>query len=199
LESSRFQAVSTWRGGTALSLQIGHRRSVNFDFFSETDELQERTRHEIIAAMTSFPAQIIESVSGNLLLVVDGIRVGFFGYGYPLLGKTVRCGNVSLASITDIGLMKCDALISRGGRKDFYDLFFISRYIAFDQLLLLGEKKYPLFRDFPLLVLESMLLFDNADHDTQPELVEAIAWDQVKQFFIEQARRLSETWFGSST
>ncbi len=182
-------------GGTALSLQIGHRRSVDFDFFSATDEVNERTRNEIIAGLASFPMQVIESVGGNLLLLVDNIRVGFFGYGYPLVDELVRCENALLASQVDIGLMKCDALISRGSRKDFYDLFFISQLISLEDLFHFGEKKYSLFRDFPLMVLESMTVFDNADRDVQPELFVNIPWEQVKQFFIEQARLLSNRWF----
>jgi hypothetical protein len=183
-------------GGTAVSLQIGHRRSVDFDFFSATDEVDERSRNEIIAGISAFPTQIIESVGGNLLLLVDGIRIGFFSYGYPLVDEPILCENNFLASLNDIGLMKCDALISRGSRKDFYDLLFISKYIQFDDLLKLGERKYPLFRDFPLMVLESMTLFDNADRDVQPELFDNIPWDKVKQFFIEQAHQLSKKWFG---
>jgi hypothetical protein len=182
-------------GGTALSLQIGHRRSDDFDFFSVTDEVDESSRNEIIGGISSFPTQIIESVGGNLLIVVDDIRVGFFGYGYPLIDEPIRCENALLASLNDIGLMKCDALISRGSRKDFYDLFFISRYIHLDELLNLSEKKYSLFRDFPLMVLESMTLFDNADRDVQPELFDITPWDRVKQFFLEQAQQLSKKWF----
>jgi hypothetical protein len=183
-------------GGTALSLQIGHRRSVDFDFFSVKDEVDEKSRNEIIAGISSYPTQIIESVGGNLLILVDGIRVGFFSYGYPLIDEPIRCENALLASLNDIGLMKCDALISRGSRKDFYDLYYISRYIEVSQLLQLGEKKYPLFRDFPLMVLESITLFDNADRDVQPELIDYVPWERVKQFFIEQARLLSDHWFG---
>ncbi len=182
-------------GGTALSLQIGHRRSVDFDFFSTTDEVDEKSRDEIITGISSFPTEIIESVGGNLLMVVDGVRIGFFGYGYPLVDEPIRCENVHLASIIDIGLMKCDALISRGSRKDFYDLFFISSSIELVDLLQLGEKKYPLFRDFPLMVLESMTLFDNANRDVQPELFDNISWGEVRQFFIEQANVLSKKWF----
>lgn len=182
-------------GGTALALQIGHRRSVDLDFFSETDELDENSRNEIIANIAFFSTRLVENVGGNLLMLVDGISTGFFGYGYPLIYEPIRLENVKLASIRDIGLMKFDALISRGSRKDFYDLFFISRYIALEQLLLLGEEKYPQFRDFPLMALESMTLFDNADQNVQPDLFENIPWDEVKQFFIEQARLLSNHWF----
>lgn len=41
-----------------------------------------------------------------------------------------------------------------------------------------------------------MTIFDNADRDVQPELYDAIPWNQVKQFFIEQAHLLSKNWFG---
>lgn len=46
------------------------------------------------------------------------------------------------------------------------------------------------------MVLESMTIFDNADRDVQPEMFEDIPWDQVKQFFFEQAHLLSKQWFG---
>jgi len=182
-------------GGTALALQIGHRRSVDFDFFSATDELDERSRNEIISGVSLFPTQVIESVGGNLLMTVDSIRVGFFGYGYPMVDEPLRCENVALASLSDIGLMKCDALISRGSRKDFYDLYYLLKSFEFNSLLQLGEKKYPLFRDFPLMVLESMTVFDNADRDLQPEVFDYTPWEQVKRYFIDQARQLSRIWF----
>jgi hypothetical protein len=182
-------------GGTALALQLGHRRSVDFDFFSETDEVDEKSRREILRSLSTASPQVIENVGGNLLLLVDDVRVGFFGYGYSLVSPSTKLENVPLASIADIGLMKCDALISRGSRKDFYDLYFILRYMRLDQLLQLGVKKYPLFRDFPLMVMESMTLFDNADRDTQPDLLVYIAWEEVKQFFIFQAGLLGAHWF----
>jgi hypothetical protein len=97
--------------------------------------------------------------------------------------------------LTDIGLMKCDALITRGSRKDFYDLFYIAKSIPLADLLQPGSKKYLQFRDFPLMVLESMTLFENADRDFQPLLFKSVPWEEVKNFFIEQAKNLSKIWF----
>lgn len=84
--------------------------------------------------------------------------------------------------LIEIGLMKCDAIISRGSRKDFYDLFYILRYIRLDDLLKMAEQKYAMFRDFPLMFLESMITFDNADRDGQPDLFEKIPWEEIKRF-----------------
>jgi hypothetical protein len=183
-------------GGTALALQTGHRRSADLDFFSQSDEVGESTRDQIIHSLKPFSVQVIENAGGSLLVLANGIRMGFFSYGYPLVGETHQLENVALASIEDIGLMKCNALVTRGSRKDFYDLFFIARAIPFERLLDLGEKKYALYRDFPLMVLESMTLFDSADRDVQPELFEAVPWRKVKEFFTRQAALLSSEWFG---
>ena len=64
-------------GGTALALQMGHRKSVDLDFFSETDEVHERTRQQIIRGVGQRNGQVIENVDGNLVLLVDDVRVGF--------------------------------------------------------------------------------------------------------------------------
>jgi hypothetical protein len=108
----------------------------------------------------------------------------------------VEFAGVRLASLTDVGMMKLDALISRATRKDFYDLYFIAQTISLDSLLALGTTKYPTARDYELEAVESLTFFDNADRDVQPDLLVAVEWDRVKDFFIEQAKRLRQEWFG---
>jgi hypothetical protein len=184
-------------GGTALALQLGHRRSMDLDFFSETDPVHGPSRREIIAILAQRNGQIVENADGNLLLSVDGIHVGFFSYGYMLLEPGPVFRNVRLASLLDIGLMKLDALMGRGSRKDFYDLYVLFRNIPVEALLEAGVRKYPHMRDFALMAVESMLWFDNAERDTSPELLEEIPWERVRAFFIVQAKQLGKLWFGS--
>jgi hypothetical protein len=183
-------------GGTALALRMGHRRSNDLDFFSVTDEVHARTRQELIRSFSTLHAQVIENVDGNLLLLVNGLHVGFFSYGYPLLEPVQAVENVGLASTLDIGLMKLDAVIGRGNRKDFYDLYMISRQIPLQELLSAGERKHPQVRDFPLMAVEGLLQFDNANQDLQPEIVADLSWENVRLFFVEQGKILAGDWFG---
>jgi hypothetical protein len=183
-------------GGTALALRLGHRRSIDLDFFSATDPVARRTRQEIVATLLPLGLQVLEDVDGNLLTEVSGMHVGFFSYGYSLLDPTSSVEGVALAGIVDIGLMKLDALVGRGSRKDFYDLYMIAQQIPLAELLSQGALKYPYVRDFELMAVESMVLFENADRDLQPDLLIELSWEQVKQFFIDQARALGRTWFG---
>jgi predicted nucleotidyltransferase component of viral defense system len=183
-------------GGTALALQLGHRRSEDLDFFSELDQVKPDTHQEILRALDSLNPQVMEKAFGNFVLSIGGTSVGFFGYGYPLVGQGVSVENVALASLFDIGLMKMDALASRGSRKDFYDLYFVAQQISLEELLEKSTTKYPHFRDFPLMFLKYVVLFDNADRDVQPELLISVEWSAVKEFFVNQVRQLSQSRFG---
>lgn len=183
-------------GGTALALQLGHRTSVDLDFFSEVDELHDESRAEIVAAMAFLDPDVISDRVGSLAFSVQGISTGFFGYGYSLIGQVAEFDGVQLASPTDIGLMKLDALISRASRKDFYDLYFIVQTTSLNSLLKLGKAKYPYSRDFEFEAIESLTFFENADPDIQPNMLVPVPWNTVKNFFVEQAKILRQEWFG---
>lgn len=192
----RFASRFYLAGGTALALQIGHRTSVDLDFFSETDELRDKSRAEIISVMASLNPSVITDHVGSLLFSVQDISTGFFGYGYPLVGQSVEFEGVTLASPMDIGMMKLDALISRASRKDFYDLYFIAQSNPIDSLLKLGRAKYPFARDFELEAVESLTFFENADTESQPDLLIPVEWEGVKEFFVDQAKALRQKWYG---
>jgi len=55
-------------GGTALALRIGHRRSIDLNLFSATDDVLRETRKEIIGVLAPLSPEAVEDVAGNLLL-----------------------------------------------------------------------------------------------------------------------------------
>ena len=184
-------------GGTALALQLGHRKSFDLDFFSSVDDVEAATREEIQAALSAlWPADVQKDVDGTLFFDIGGTHVGFFSYGYHLLEPTPIIVGVRLAGLQDIGLMKLDAVVGRGARKDFYDLYFIARQVPLTRLLALAEQKYPYMRDFQLHAVSGLTFFDNADQQKQPELLIPVAWGAVKEFFVTKARALRREWFG---
>jgi hypothetical protein len=182
--------------GTALALRLGHRVSVDLDFFSQTDELLDESRAEIVAALRKRRiVRVLEDVVGNLLLEIEGYRVGFFGYGYVLLESPDEVAGVRVASLTDVGLMKLDAIADRGARKDFYDAYFISRQLPLDCLLDQSPIKYPYTHGFGMMVLEGMVDFDRADQQAPVETIPPVAWEAIKEFFVQELRRIGRMWF----
>jgi hypothetical protein len=180
-------------GGTALALQLGHRLSVDLDFFTPTEDVP-TVRAELEHALASFHAALADSAWGNLVFLAEGVRVGFYGYGHPLVAPLVEVDGLRLASVEDIGLMKLDALLSRAMRKDFYDLYFICQKRSLRSLLDLAPQKYPSIRDFEVQSVKRLVYFENAEQDADPILLQPVTWHAVKEYFITQASLIGRSW-----
>ena len=180
-------------GGTALSLQLGHRRSVDLDFFSPTEDIP-TIRPILEGALAPFQPALADSAWGNLVFLVQNVRVGFYGYGFPLVVPLVEREGVRLSSIEDIALMKLDTLLSRAARKDFYDLYFICQKIDLRELLKLAPQKYANVRDFEAQVVKRLVYFENADADSDPFFFQPVSWQATKEFFTQQAKAIGESW-----
>lgn len=180
-------------GGTALALQIGHRASVDLDFFSPTEDIPS-IRPVLENSLSSFPNTLADSSWGNLVYLIKSIRVGFYGYGFPLVAPLVEIEGLRIASIEDIALMKLDAMLSRAARKDFYDLYFICKHTPLKRLFYMAGQKYPSVRDFETQATKRLVYFDNAENESEPYLMDTISWQTVKEYFIKQAKEIELSW-----
>ncbi len=180
-------------GGTALSLQLGHRRSVDLDFFSPTEDIP-TIRPVLEESLAAFHPTLADSAWGNLVYLAQDVRVGFYGYGFPLVAPLAEIENLRLASLEDIALMKLDALLSRAARKDFYDLYFICQKISLRQLFDLAPRKYSNVRDFEVQTVKRLVYFENAEVDVDPVMLQSVSWRAVKEYFIQQAKEISADW-----
>ncbi|RPJ26984.1 MAG: hypothetical protein EHM33_09585 [Chloroflexi bacterium] len=180
-------------GGTALSLQLGHRRSVDLAFFSPTQDIP-TIRPRLEETLASFNATLADSSWGNLVYLIKDVRVGFYGYGYELIGSLIEKEGLHLAPVEDIALMKLDTLLSRAARKDFYDLYFICQEISLKRLLDLAPQKYPSIRDFEAQVVKRLVFFENAENEADPPLLKPVTWQAVKEYFIGQAKEIGQDW-----
>jgi len=180
-------------GGTALSLQIGHRLSVDLDFFSPSEDIP-TIRPALEASLSKLPSILADSSWGNLVYLTKNVRVGFYGYGFPLVNPLIENEGIRLASVEDIALMKLDAMLSRAARKDFYDLYFICKNISLKQIFKKADQKYPSIRDFETQATKRLVYFENAENESEPSLLENIPWQTVKEYFIKQAREIEQSW-----
>lgn len=180
-------------GGTALALQLGHRLSVDLDFFSATQDIPSITE-PLRAALKPFGPKLADSTWGNLVFLAEDIRVGFYGYGYELVAPLTEFEGVKLASITDIALMKLDALLARASRKDFHDLYEICQSTSLRTLLDLAPRKYPSMRDFEAQVARHMVYFERAERESPIQLLKPADWGAVKTWFRQQAIELEKSW-----
>jgi len=166
-------------GGTGLALQLGHRRSVDFDWFTgaalaDPLMLSRQLREDGVTL------RVDQTERGTLHGWVSGVRVSFIEYRYPLLEPLVHLPGLPtpLASLEDIACMKLSAVTQRGARKDFIDLHAIGRELPLPKMLRLYEKKYGV-RDVGH-VLVALTYFEDADRERGPLMLRRTEWTTVK-------------------
>ena len=163
-------------GGTGLALQIGHRRSVDFDFFSQKSINNEHISRNL-SDIGLFKK--LSEAKDTLYGVLDGVRVSFISYNYPLIGKLITEESMQIASLEDIACMKLSAIASRGTKKDLIDIYFLLRIYSLETLFKLFEKKYAI-SDYQYMLLKSLIYFEDAENDPMPVMLIDIDWEDVK-------------------
>lgn len=140
-------------GGTALSLQIGHRISIDIDLFSQSP-FDENAMLNYLTANKGF--QLSYKNKNTLKGEINGVQVDLITHAYPLVKKLKTDEGVRLASIEDIAAMKLNAIAGNGTRaKDFLDIAYLSCYLTFDQMMQACEKKYEKIN--PIVVVRSLV------------------------------------------
>ncbi|MBN2192901.1 MAG: nucleotidyl transferase AbiEii/AbiGii toxin family protein [Polyangiaceae bacterium] len=112
-------------GGTAVALHLGHRRSLDLDFFSQSSRSDLVEVHRSLAGVFS-AVRILGETDQALRVECDGARLDFVTYPYPLLeAPTLGESGVYVAGIRHLGTTKLAAIARRGIRRDFWDLYAI--------------------------------------------------------------------------
>ena len=173
-------------GGTGLALRFGHRRSVDFDFFSR-ETFNEET---LLTLLKEYSPSVLSRAPSTLHLLLLDIKVSFIGYPYPLLFPTDRFSGVDVADARDIACMKLSAVASRGTRRDFVDLYLAARAYSLGEILSLFARKYAGIEYSRLHLLKSLTYFEDAEADPPLEMVTEIAWADVKEFFTRESTAL---------
>ena len=169
-------------GGTSLALQIGHRKSVDIDLFGQCEISQEEFMNEL---NQYGDVHLIKKNNNILIVSINGIKVDFVNYNYPLLKPILLIDGHRLASKEDIAAMKLNAIAGRGSKKDFIDIYYLFKEYSFDELLELYNAKYPDGSEF--LVRKGILYFDDADAEISPELFNKIEWSEMKSEIIKKS------------
>ena len=178
-------------GGTALAIHLGHRRSVDLDWFTgeylvDPLNLAQRLRDADLAFVTE------QTPPGTLHGNIRGVRMSLFEYRYPLLGDLVEWEETGarLASLDDLACMKLSAIVQRGSRKDFYDIYALCRsHHPLVELLELYRQKFAIDDIGPLLY--GLVYFAEAEAEPEPVLVQAVRWTAVKKALRAWVREIA--------
>ncbi len=171
-------------GGTALALQIGHRKSVDLDFFT----LNTFNPDQLLADLSNhFTSILLQKSPLALICTIQGIKVDFIHFRYPFIRPLRHNEGLRLLSLEDIAPMKLDAISGRGSKKDFYDVYFLLEYFTLEKMFELYLEKYPHQTTFH--VLRSLAYFEDAEKDPDPVVFDiSHTWPLVKSKITEVIR-----------
>ncbi len=178
-------------GGTGLALQLGHRDSVDFDFFTKENFDTFELYKELLQIFGQENVSKTLEEKNTLYVVLNGnIKLSFFSYPYSLLEPTVEEEFSDIASVADIGCMKLSAVVGRASEKDYIDLFFILKQISLTALLSKATEKMPDLDQN--LILKSLIYFG----DVEKEKIVfkhnfEVSFDTVKKFLEEEVKKLA--------
>lgn len=174
-------------GGTALSLQIGHRKSLDLDLFTPIDMDVEYLQQQLENDYSDFTITLKRS--NTLLATINAVKVDFIRFKYGFQYPTITENGLRLANIKDIAPMKLDAITGRGKKKDFYDLYFLLKQFTLPELLDLYQSKYQHTTLFH--VIRSINYFTEAESEVNPFVFDKnITWEKVKEAIANEIRKL---------
>ncbi|MGN6530994.1 MAG: nucleotidyl transferase AbiEii/AbiGii toxin family protein [Ginsengibacter sp.] len=176
-EFSAFRLV----GGTALALQIGHRKSIDLDLFTDKNfdikELQNKL-HETFGSL-----EVIWSNKNGFVSLINDIKVDFFDWHVPFVKEVIKEDNICLADKEDIAAMKLEAITTRKEKKDFIDIAFLLKSYDLTRLLSVHKIKYPFIST--KFVVESLLAVDYADQTEPPKMLIPYDWESAKTLIVK--------------
>jgi hypothetical protein len=174
-------------GGTGLALQLGHRRSLDLDFFNGED-FDEAYLAQRLQDLERFA--LVAKAPGTIHADIHDTKISLIAYAYPVLFPFRSFLGIRVADSRDIGCMKISAIASRGTKRAFVDPYAVCRQIGLKQLLDWFQEKFAKTNYNKVHVLKALTYFEDADQEPMPHMLVPLAWEEVKEFLATEAPRL---------
>ena len=176
-------------GGTDLALHIGHRISVDLDFFT-SKVFDEKT---LSGELNQLPEYKEEGTAWRTVWgEMAKTKFSLFYYKYPLIKKTIVFEGVQILDKEDIAAMKIHAIEDRGTKRDFIDLYFLSKEFTLEQMLEFYDQKYDTLEEHLYMIIRSLSYFEDAEIEESPKMLTSVSWEEVKKFFQKNSIALAK-------
>jgi hypothetical protein len=172
-------------GGTALALQLGHRISIDLDFFS----LQSFDKQSLLLHLENkYGFQLAYEANNTLKGEISHVQVDLITHNYPLVKSLNEIESIRMASSEDIAAMKLNAISGDGTRlKDFIDIAYLSSSITLAVMVDAYETKYKSRN--PTMVVKALNYHHDINFREQIEMLDGkYNWKQIEQRITEMTK-----------
>jgi len=174
-------------GGTALSLQLGHRVSDDIDLFTRND-IDKDEIFDFLNRDYNGKYQIHNIQNIILQITINNIKVDFVKYDYDLLEDIKSEEGIKYLGKKDISAMKLMAIANRGDQaKDFIDIYYLLKEINLKDMFEYYKQKYN--QNDISLIKRSLSYFDDITENNWLSvklLKEKLSIEKVKRVLIDE-------------
>ena len=178
-------------GGTAVALYYGHRLSYDLDFFSPTP-IEPNKITQLL--QDSGKLQVDQIGEGTWLVMLNGVKLSFFVYPYPEVGKEEAWGGIRVANKLDLACMKLEAIGSRGIKRDFIDMYYLTKEIGLPGVFEAMRQKFIKSNISELHFMRSLIYFEEAEASEEPTMIHKVNWPEIKRYFEIETKKLAKVW-----
>lgn len=179
-------------GGTALALQVGHRQSVDLDFFTKESDFDRLALEGTLLKTKNW--NTTSATAGTLYGEYAGAKASFIAYPFFVAsGAFAHFGTIKILPTEDIAVMKIIAISQRCRKRDFIDLYwYVHHREPLLDILFRVQKHYPGKNlNFPHFI-KSLTYFTEAEGDPMPTLFFDATWEDIKKYFRAEVPRIAK-------
>ncbi len=190
-EFSAFRLV----GGTALSLQLGHRESVDIDLFTDAEynsvdfDAIENYLHANFAYL-DIPTKGLVGMGKSYYIgesAYNSIKLDLF-YTDSFIRPIVEIDGLKMTDIDDIVAMKIDVISRSGRKKDFWDIHELLDDYSLEKMISLHEERYPYSHEEDIII-NNFTQFESADSDFNPICLRGKYWEVIKLDILSEINK----------
>lgn len=177
-------------GGTSLSLQLGHRESVDIDLFTDNsydnidfnaiDGFFKKHFHYVVTSAGEIAMGTSYFVGAN---EKEAVKIDLY-YSDPFIRPMITRDGIRLATMEDIIAMKLDIISREGRMKDFWDIHELMDHFDIEVMIGFHKEFYPFNHDAEL-IRNKLTDFNYADDDFEPVCLKGKHWELIKLDFVE--------------
>jgi predicted nucleotidyltransferase component of viral defense system len=167
-------------GGTALSLQLGHRISVDLDLFSH-DNFENENIIETLSLHFQTRFQLLSTLQNKLgvFSFIDNVKIDICRHYGKFIGNVFEVDGIRMWELKEIAAAKVNAISRRATKKDFWDINALLDIFSIEEIASFYREKYD-----PMLaigVAKMITFFDDAENSELPNCLKGKTWNQVKK------------------
>ena len=178
-------------GGTALSLRLGHRISVDLDLFSHEKFENEKV---IEALKSNFKNRLqLNSTVNNQLGIfcfIDDVKIDICRHNGALIDEAFQIEGIRMWGLKDLAASKVNAISRRATKKDFWDINALLDFYNIEKIASFYRQKYD-----PMLaigVAKMITYFVDAEDSETPNCLHKLSWKQVKKSIYKKINNNSK-------